>query len=185
MEYILGLGLDCTLLDTPPTHTTPVWYSVEWNRTVKVVCCFVIPFGALESGDDDASFTASPEKVRLASQSAAALMSWWQVLRQWAFSASDDSVFYAFQREGAWGTIMTIFCVCLSVSYVHAVFPHPTHSCILFMFFQLKSSKARPERRGKMNTRRGGKEICVLDTNGGIVLVGRQTLEIQNHCQHT
>ena len=46
-------------------------------------------------GDDNASFTASPEKVRPASQSAAALMSWWQVLSQWVFSGCDDTLFYA------------------------------------------------------------------------------------------
>lgn len=67
------------------THLSSIWFpllrdSVEKRyRAVERVCCFVVSFGSLESGDDDASFTASPEKVRPASQSAAALMSWWQV----------------------------------------------------------------------------------------------------------
>lgn len=52
------------------------------------------------SGDDNASFTASPEKVRPASQSAAALMSWWQVLRQWVLSGSADTLLFShFKKE--------------------------------------------------------------------------------------
>lgn len=59
------------------------------------ICCLVVSLGSPVLGDDNASFTASPEKVRPASQSAAALMSWWKVLSQWVFSGCDDTLFYA------------------------------------------------------------------------------------------
>lgn len=70
--------------------------SVEaWCSAGKLVCCLVVSLGFTVSGDDNASFTASLEKVRPASQSAAALMSWWQVLRPWVFSGSADTPFHA------------------------------------------------------------------------------------------
>lgn len=49
------------------------------KELINALVVFTVSLASLETGDDDASFTGSPEKVRLASQSAAAMMLGWQV----------------------------------------------------------------------------------------------------------